>query len=418
MVRAPDVDHAVEAALDELVVVVGDVRGEVGRLPVRADQHVVLGLPELRGGEPDRALALDDVALLAQQREHAVVGAALDLQRALGEPAVVAHAHRLEVLADLLDHEPDALVAEAGVGLLARGAQEGVAVVALDALGDLADVLAGVAVLRDLGVAAEDLLVAGVEGAREDRDLLAGVVDVVLLLHLVPGRAQHGGERGADGGAAPVADVDRPGRVGGDVLDLRLAAAAEVELRPVLAGLGDRARLAGGPAGVEVEVEEARRGDAHLAYGRMRGHARAQRLGDVERAHAGEALDAQRQVGGEVAVLGSLGVFECDLGRGERGQVARLLRGDERPFDQFPQLFRESRPAQSIAQRAGREGRRRRQAAPGGAVARWRYTRSMSTNEKLLHPFGFLASLRRIVLRPPASAGESVAGAGVAAAPP
>ena len=151
--------------------------------------------------------------------------------------------------------------------------------------------------------------------------------------------AQHGGERGADGGAAPVADVDRPGRVGGDVLDLRLAPAAEVELRPRLAGLGDRARLIGGPAGVEVEVEEAGRGDGDFADGRMRGHARAQRLGDVERAHAGEALDAQRQVGGEVTVLGALGVFEGDLGRGERGQVARLLCGDERPFDQFPQLF-------------------------------------------------------------------------------
>ena len=265
---------------------------------------------------------------------------------------------------------------------------------ALEAGGDVPHVLAGVAVLRDLGVAAKELLVAGVEGAGEDRDLLPGVVDVVLLLDLVPGRAQHGGEGGADGGPAPVADVDRAGGVGGDVLDLRLAAAAEVELRPGLAFLGDGARLSGGPGRVEVEVEEAGRGDAHLADGGVVGHARAQRLGDVEGAHAGEALDAQREVGGEVAVLGALGVFECYLGRGERGQVARLLRGGEGAFDQFPQLFANhvtpslSRPA-SRARGGGGAG------ASRNAVAGWRYTRCMGKNENA----GLLARWPRIAER-------------------
>ena len=102
----------------------------------------------------------------------------------------------------------------------------------------------------------------------------------------------------------------RPGRVGRDVLDLRLAPAVAVELRPVLTGSGDRARLIGGPTGV-----------------------------DVERAHAGEALDAPRQPGGDVAAIGALGVFEGALGRVDRRQLARLLLGDERPFAQFGQLF-------------------------------------------------------------------------------
>ena len=120
----------------------------------------------------------------------------------------------------------------------------------------------------------------------------------------------------------------------------------------------------------------------------MRGHARAQRLGDVERAHAGEALDAQRQVGGEVAVLGALGVFERDLGRGERGQVARLLCGDERPFDQFPQLFANHVPP-SLSR-----------SAPGAReAARWRYTRSMDRNRKSPRSSGLLASLPRIARR-------------------
>ena len=46
VVGAPDVDDAVEVAQDELVVVVGDVGGEVGRDAVAAHQHVVLVLAQ------------------------------------------------------------------------------------------------------------------------------------------------------------------------------------------------------------------------------------------------------------------------------------------------------------------------------------------------------------------------------------
>ena len=97
-------------------------------------------------------------------------------------------------------------------------------------------------------------------------------------------------------------------------------------------------------------------------------------------------------------MLGALGVFEGDLGRGERGQVARLLRGDERPFDQFPQLFA-NHLLLSLSRTASR--------ARGRGV--WGYTRCMGTNEKLLQPLGFLASLRKLVARAPASVAEPVA---------
>ena len=64
-------------------------------------------------------------------------------------------------------------------------------------------------------------------------------------------------------------------------------------------------------AGMEVEVEEAGRRDADLGDSGVRGHTRSQRLGHVERLHAREALDPERQVGGEVPVLGALRVLEC-----------------------------------------------------------------------------------------------------------
>ena len=67
MVGAEHVDQPVEAAL-ELVPVVGDVGGEVGRLAVGADQDPVLVVAELGGAQPERALVAVDVAALARAR--------------------------------------------------------------------------------------------------------------------------------------------------------------------------------------------------------------------------------------------------------------------------------------------------------------------------------------------------------------
>ena len=61
VVGAEHVDQALEAAL-ELVPVVGDVGGEVGRLAVGADQDPVLVVAEVGRAQPERALALVGVA--------------------------------------------------------------------------------------------------------------------------------------------------------------------------------------------------------------------------------------------------------------------------------------------------------------------------------------------------------------------
>ena len=105
MVGAPDVDHVEEAAL-ELVLVVGDVGGEIGVAAVRLHQRPVDVVAE-GGGAEQRLLAvlpiLDRLAL--RRRQAALVDEALgaqvvdglgDLvvagldQRALGEEHVVA----------------------------------------------------------------------------------------------------------------------------------------------------------------------------------------------------------------------------------------------------------------------------------------------------------------------------------------
>jgi hypothetical protein len=76
VVRPEQVDLLVEAAV-LLGQVVGGVRGEVGRDAVGADQNAVLVVTERRGAQPDRAVAVEDVALLAQPLDGLLDGAAV-----------------------------------------------------------------------------------------------------------------------------------------------------------------------------------------------------------------------------------------------------------------------------------------------------------------------------------------------------
>src|SRR2546430_7275619 len=81
MVGAPDVDHAVEAAL-ELVEVVGDVGGEISVLAVLAPHHAVLLVAERAGSKPQRAALLEQMPARLQQPEG-LVDQALVVKRLL-----------------------------------------------------------------------------------------------------------------------------------------------------------------------------------------------------------------------------------------------------------------------------------------------------------------------------------------------
>src|SRR6202035_3895002 len=71
MVGAPHVDLAIEAAL-ALVLVVGDVRGEVGVLAAGAHQHAVLVVAVVGRAQPQSALAAIGMPALLEQREHMI----------------------------------------------------------------------------------------------------------------------------------------------------------------------------------------------------------------------------------------------------------------------------------------------------------------------------------------------------------
>ncbi len=70
VVRSPDIDHPVETAL-EFLHVVSDVRREIGRLAVVADDDAVLFVTERRRPEPARAVFFVDMPGIRQDVDGA-----------------------------------------------------------------------------------------------------------------------------------------------------------------------------------------------------------------------------------------------------------------------------------------------------------------------------------------------------------
>ena len=144
VVGAEQDDAALEAPLP-LVEVVRRVAGDVGAVTVALDDHAVLVVAVLLGAQPDGTVRLVDVAELAEPRERAVGGAGL-VEVVLVEVHVERHPEVAQRLLDLVEHQPDAVRAERLEGLVV-GQPRSLRMGGDDLLGDLGDVLPGVAVL-------------------------------------------------------------------------------------------------------------------------------------------------------------------------------------------------------------------------------------------------------------------------------
>ena len=223
VVGAPDVDEPVIAAL-ELVVVVGDVRGEIGQAAVGLAQHAVLVVAQGLGGEPEGTVLVEGVPGFGQGVEGGLDGAALH-QGLFREPVLVFHAEVGQVGLDAVqDLVHGAFVAAVLTGLVFHVGQAGV--FGQHLAGDVDDVAAAVVVLRPFHGTAGQFLHAQPHGKAQDAHLATGVVDVVFGLHVEAGLAQQAGQAVAHGGAAAVAHVQGAGGVGGNVFHQGLAALA------------------------------------------------------------------------------------------------------------------------------------------------------------------------------------------------
>ena len=118
--------------------------------------------------------------------------------------------------------------------MLGVGQAQRVGLLGEDLGGDVGDVVAGVAVLgRRLALGGGDQRVG------EPVDLGAVVVEVVLADDVGALGGQQPAERVADGGPAGAADVDGPGRVGRDELEVDVRAREVVGVAVVRAGADD-----------------------------------------------------------------------------------------------------------------------------------------------------------------------------------
>ena len=314
VVGAQRVHQAVRTPL-ELVAVVGDVGAEVGGLAAGTDQHPVLVVAERRGPQPDRPLALVDVAARAERLDRPLELPAR-VQRALREPAVEANAEAIQRRLDPLAHRLDPTVGEvveiAGVGT-GRG----------QLLGELGDVFALVALVGRLPSPH-----ASGDGLGEAAHLAAGVVQVVLPLDPVAGEGEESSQRVTITGVTALGRGQRPGRVGGDELHQHPLGSLGGSAAEGIAGVEQGGEALAVPAIGQEDVDEPGAGDLDPVDASPQ-HAvelLAQSLGDLSRLLPARRGEQHRGVGGVVAQLRIRRSLEG--GRDRRGRtVAQRVRG-------------------------------------------------------------------------------------------
>ncbi len=178
------------------------------------------------------------------QRPQAIVDRPGFDQRALGYEEIVAQSECGQILADQRHHPGDGKVAHR-LQPLGFGSIEPLLPVSRGQRpAGFDQVLARVEPVRDRpDRLAQSLAIAQMGRAGEQVHLRAGVVDVVLALDPKPGFGQQCRERIADHGAAAVADMHRPGRVGRNEFDIDPLAAADRRIAKAGSGSEDRAQL-------------------------------------------------------------------------------------------------------------------------------------------------------------------------------
>ena len=339
VVGAPDVDGLVKAAHGQLVVVVGNVGGKVGRDAVGAHQHLVLGLllaaviglalvhNAVLGGV--LGAAVHDGAVLGlvagaglQQLVHHGLDRAGVVQVALMEPDIVLDA----VLAEVALQTGDVL----GQGIGHNGffqlvkvlADVGVAVDGGKLLGAGDDIRTLVALLgQGAGaLALVELQIADGKALAEFLNLVARVVDVELAGHVITGPVQAGGQAVAQGTAAGVAHVHGAGGVGRNELDVVALACANVGAAVLGVGHGGT-HNAGEPVLAKEQVDEAGACDLEaVKQAAVQLQFCGDGLGDLARGFVERAGTGHGNIGCDIAVFDVGRDLDDEVGQRSLGQ--------------------------------------------------------------------------------------------------
>ena len=255
------------------------------------------------------------------------------MEAGLQEPLVILDLVPEQVLPHLGDVYRQAVLSHGVLPLLLRLVLPVGAVLVVEGLGQLLDVVPVVAVLGE-GVVLlpqHDLHIAGVDGHGELVDLVARVIDVELPPHVVARPGKHAGQGVAQHAAPGVADVHGASGVGGDELHHHLFTVALVH-RAVGVTLGlDVGQHLAIPLAAQSEVQKAGASDLHLVKeGARQVQVVHNGLGDLPRGLVEGLGPRHGKGGGVVAVGGVLGDLDGGLHLRAGGQQAgcrRLLIG-------------------------------------------------------------------------------------------
>ncbi len=171
-------------------------------------------------------------------------------------------------------------------------------------LADADQVVAGIGAVREVDVAAVRLEVAQVDRPREHVDLRAAVVDVELTRDVIAREGEKRRQRVAEHRASGMADMQRPGGIGRDELDIDLEPRAQAGMTEAAAGIERLGHHVGPDLGREPEVEEA--GPRHIdgRDARIATEPLGQFLADLAGVHVGGPGENHRGVRRHVAVGG------------------------------------------------------------------------------------------------------------------
>ena len=226
------------------------------------------------------------MAALAQPVHRPVVVLVLK-QLAFAEPVVKVDTDSAQVLADYGYHLLPGQVAYAANRGRVVHFQVAISL-GLNYVGrDVGDVVALIAIVRQLGLPTQGLLIPNPHRPVKCLHLRAGIVDVIFAGNVVSRRCQRVRQRAAQHGAAGVPHMHRPSRVDADKLDHHLAALANLCRAERVSSASHRLNLLLQPAIAEPEIDEPGRRRRHAGNLRPGFHPHGDSLGQLQRIGAG-----------------------------------------------------------------------------------------------------------------------------------
>ena len=339
VIGAPHIDDLIVATC-KFVQMVSDIRSKIGELPVLTAHHTVFFVAEGGGTKPQRAIFFIQMAV-ALQGLHCARHFAAVVERMFGKPAVITHAELRQIVALIGEHGvqrklvyyPPAF-AERGFGACHQRVERCIgvfafrgcrgrkfalqlrAVLRIERARDVAHIIAAITVGGKRHHRAARFEITQPHRGGEYIHLPARVVDVKLARDFMAGSFQHIGDTRAVCRAPPVTDVQRPGGIGRDELDLDflfVTAGAFAEIRTYYKYLIYNGFFV---SAVEEQIDKSSARNFRFFQQRRRRQRRHQFLRNVARLGAQRFRKLHRHIAGEITVLNLLGAFERDDGAG------------------------------------------------------------------------------------------------------